>query len=177
MTTTSIDGRHDFDFWYGTWRGHQRKLADVTDPDCTDWINLDSESVAWPILGGLGNMDTIRMEGETTFDGVSFRMYDPETGQWKIWWASSRAPGVLDPPVLGSFTDGVGTFECDDTMRGRPVRVRYVWSDITDTEAQWRQYFRWDTDWVLNWHSVFTRTGGAEVIAAVMGRAGQTTGP
>jgi hypothetical protein len=159
-TGTRTSGRHDFDFWFGEWDGHTRKLADVTDPDCTRWIELESTSKVWPLLDGLGNVDTVRFEGETPFEGMSLRMYDPDTGQWKIWWASSRRPGVLDPPVVGGFTDGTGIFECDDVLNGHAVRVRYVWSDITATSAVWSQYFRWseDGDWVPNWKTVFTRT-------------------
>jgi hypothetical protein len=154
------DGRHDFDFWFGSWAGHTRKLLDVTDPDCTKWIELDHVSEAWPVLGGLGNVDTIRFEGDASFEGVSFRLYDPERRTWRIWWASTNYPGRLDQPTEGAFEDGVGTFECDDVLGGREVRVRYVWSDITPDSARWRQYFRWtpDADWALNWETTFTRT-------------------
>jgi len=160
-TTTHTDGRHDFDFWFGQWDGHTRRLADVTDPDCTRWIELKSVSRAWPVLGGLGNIDENRYEGEKSFEGVTFRLYEPATGLWRIWWASSNFPGVLDPPVVGRFADGTGTFEGDDSFHGRPVRVRFIWSDITADSARWTQYFRWseDGDWVRNWTTSFTRSG------------------
>jgi hypothetical protein len=39
------------------------------------------------------------------------RSFDPATGQWSIGHLDTRAPlGPLDPPVRGSFSDGVGTF-------------------------------------------------------------------
>jgi hypothetical protein len=42
---------------------------------------------------------------------VTLRSFDPATGQWSIWYLDTRAPlGPLDPPVRGSFRDGVGTF-------------------------------------------------------------------
>ena len=31
----------------------------------------------------------------------------------------ARHPGHLDPPVVGTFQDGVGTFYADDTFRGK----------------------------------------------------------
>ena len=32
----------------------------------------------------------------------------PETRQWSIYWADSRRPGMLDPPVIGAFAGDVG---------------------------------------------------------------------
>ena len=43
--------------------------------------------------------------------GRSFRFFDPETKTWSIYWADSRRPGKLDPPVLGSFAGDIGRFE------------------------------------------------------------------
>jgi hypothetical protein len=54
----------------------------------------------------------------------------PDTGLWSIWWISSLE-GRLRPPVTGGFENGVGLFEGDDLDDDRPIRARYVWSDIT----------------------------------------------
>jgi len=35
--------------------------------------------------------------------------------------------------VVGRFEAGVGTFECDDTLRGMPIAFRYIWSEIEAT--------------------------------------------
>ena len=59
------------------------------------------------------------------------RVFDPATRLWAIYWADSRFPGPLDPPVVGSFDGDVGTFEGPDTFAGRPVLVRYTWSGVT----------------------------------------------
>ena len=65
---------------------------------------------------------------------MSFRFFDPTTRQWSIYWADSRRPGLLDPPVLGSFTGDTGVFEGDDTFDGRPIRVRFIWSRRDDAD-------------------------------------------
>ncbi|MCP9486902.1 MAG: hypothetical protein MSC30_13680, partial [Gaiellaceae bacterium MAG52_C11] len=57
---------------------------------------------------------------------MSFRFFDATTRQWSIYWADSRRPGLLDPPVLGSFSGDVGVFEGGDTFDGRPIRVRFT---------------------------------------------------
>ena len=49
----------------------------------------------------------------------SNRSLDPVTRLWAIYWASNRtALGLPEQPVVGSFEDGVGTFDCDDTFAG-----------------------------------------------------------
>jgi hypothetical protein len=67
-----------------------------------------------------------------TYRAVALRSYDPKTSQWSIWWLDGRSPhGQLDPPVQGRFEKGIGTFYGHTTINGKPMRVRFVWSQIT----------------------------------------------
>jgi len=84
-----------------------------------------------------------------------FAVLRPKTHQWSIWWLDSRTPlGPLDPPMRGSFLNGVGTFYGDDTLDGKPVRARFLWSKITPTTCHWEQAYSpdegktWETNWV-----------------------------
>ena len=54
---------------------------------------------------------------------------------------------------------GVGTFHADDTLRGKPIRIRFVWSKITPTSAHWEQAFSPDggQTWEVNWTMEFQR--------------------
>jgi hypothetical protein len=93
---------------------------------------------------------------------VTFRFFDPATRKWSIYWADSRYPRLLlDPPVIGSFSGDVGVFEGDDTHEGRPVRVRYTWSEVTSPTPHWEQAFSEDggETWETNWVAEFTRAG------------------
>jgi hypothetical protein len=148
-------GRHAFDFLYGTWTYRLRKLRDTTDPQCTEWQEFTATGEASPILGGLGNVDRLYVpatdQGEA-FEGFTLRLYDPGSDSWRIWWASTRAPGVFDDPVVGRFDAGLGIFECDDVVGGQSVRVRYTWfSD--DVEPRFEQAFSRDAgrSWQTNW--------------------------
>jgi hypothetical protein len=162
MTITTTDGRHDFDFALGRWRIHNRKLADILDLTCEEWVEFDAICEVRPILDGLGNFDTfipIGMPEDRHYEGATLRMFDPATGLWRMWWASSRTTGRLDEPVEGRFTDGHGQFFCDDVISGTPVKVRYDWFDDEPGCTRWEQAFSCDggATWATNWLMVSTR--------------------
>jgi hypothetical protein len=80
---------------------------------------------------------------------------DAKSQRWSIWWLDSRTPlGPLDPPMRGGFKNGVGTFYADDTLDGKPIRTRFIWSNITPTSCNWEQAYSpdegktWETNWV-----------------------------
>ena len=150
----------DFDFWFGAWdvrnRWLRRRLA-----GSDDWEEFDSTVVARPLLDGVGNEDEFRTDHAGGFVGMSFRFFDPERRRWSIYWADSRRPGELDPPVFGSFDGDVGVFEGEDVHKGRPILVRFTWSGVTTPTPRWEQAFSddggrtWETNWVMD----FTRGG------------------
>jgi hypothetical protein len=167
-------GAHAFDFIYGDWKVHNRKLREVTDPTCEEWVEFDATSQVYPVLHGLGHIDRMDVpaapDGEP-FEGLTLRLFDPSAGTWSIWWSSTRAPGRLEPPVVGRFTDGRGVFECEDVLAGRPATVRFEW--LTDLPSPtWQQSFSYDggATWTVNWVMVFTRvTAPGEGAATSLG--------
>ena len=145
----------DFDFWMGRWNVSNRRRARRLD-ECDEWDEFEAMVAARPLPGGLGNEDVYCTEYGGGFVGMSFRFYDPDTGLWSIYWADSRRPGLLDPPVIGSFSGDVGVFEGTDTFRGRPVLVRFTWSRVTTPTPRWEQAFSdddgrtWETNWIMD---------------------------
>jgi hypothetical protein len=150
--------RHDFDFLTGRWQVRNRALRERL-AGADEWDEFDSVVLALPILDGLGNMDEFRTAYCGGFVGMSLRFFDPETERWTIYWADSRRPGVLDPPVLGGFDGDVGIFVGEDTLDGRPIRVRFTWSGVTTPTPRWEQAFSDDggETWETNWVMEFTR--------------------
>ena len=114
-----------------------------------------------PIVGGLGNIDDNVLELPAgAYRSATLRVFDPAAGFWSIWWVDGRAPR-LESPVHGHFEGGVGTFLGDDVLGdGRPVRVRFTWSEITGHSARWDQAFLADggATWEDNWTMRFERT-------------------
>jgi hypothetical protein len=155
-----LSGLHAFDQRVGKWHVRHRRLKERLAGD-TRWEDFTGEQVWWTTLDGRGNADDnlLRLPGGDYY-GFTIRAYDAATGQWAIWWLDSRNPhGPLDPPMKGRFVDGVGTFYADDTLRGKPIKVRFIWSNITATSAHWEQAFSPDggKTWETNWYSDFSK--------------------
>jgi hypothetical protein len=150
---------HDFDFLAGRWRVQHHRLKDRL-AGSDEWQRFEGTSTAWALLDGAGNIDDNILEAPTgTYRAISLRSYDPRADRWSIWWLDGRNPGLLDPPVVGGFANGIGTFIGEDTFDGRPILVRFRWSDITGTTCRWEQAFSPDdgATWEVNWVMELTR--------------------
>ncbi len=156
-TTNGRDGRHDFDFLHGRWQLRNERLKERL-IGSEDWEVFASTQECRPILDGLANIDDFITDWGGGFVGMSLRLFDPQTRQWSIYWASNRT-GILEALVVGKFEGGVGTFYGRDQVQGREVLQRFTWSEITATSALWQQ--AWSVDegktWETNWYMRFTR--------------------
>lgn len=162
MTSTPAISRsasHDFDFLHGAWHvTHDRLRSRLCGAD--DWYGFAGRMTCWPVLDGLGNVDDNRLEDpDGSYAALSTRSFSTASGRWAIWWLDARSPHRLDPPVVGGFVDGVGTFEAADTFAGRPVVVRFVWTGTDGAQPRWEQSFSADggTTWEVNWRMSFSR--------------------
>ncbi len=143
----------------GSWRVAHRRLKERL-VDNHEWVEFGGTSAARKILGGLGNIDdnTLALPGGP-YRAVTLRSFDVATQQWSIWWLDGRNPRHLDTPVVGRFENGVGTFYADDTFNGRPIRVRFLWTQPGPDMPRWEQAFSADAGatWETNWTMNFTR--------------------
>jgi hypothetical protein len=149
----------DFAFLRGEWRvEHRFRRA----PDTDDWLLADGTASHSVLIGGMANMDEYVINAPSgTHRALALRSYDATAKEWAIWWLDARAPlGPLDPPTRGSFTGGVGTFHGVDATPDGPVRVRFIWSDVTDSSARWEQAYsstpdtRWQTNWIMDFRRI-----------------------
>jgi hypothetical protein len=151
--------RHDWDWLEGRWNVRHRRLKTRLAND-TEWEEFDGSCDCRITMNGLGNCDDNVVEIPSgTYRAMGIRAFNPATGKWAIWWLDERSPDRIEPPVYGSFENGVGRFEGDDTFNGQAIRVYFQWSDITATSARWEQAFSTDrgATWEVNWVMHFTR--------------------
>jgi hypothetical protein len=159
---TSHDGQHDFDFEVGTWSTSvRRRLRPLTGSNT--WVEVKGTTVVRKVWDGKGILLELVADGPSgKFEGLSLRLYNPETRQWSLHFANSR-DGVLAPPTIGGFRDGRGEFYAQETLNGRAIFVRFVISDITPDSVRFEQAFSDDggKSWEVNWIAVDTRVKDA----------------
>lgn len=153
------DGQHDFDFLMGSWKTHLSRLVKPL-TGSTTWIEFDGTIVARPIWNGLANIDELEADGPNGhIQGLTLRLYNPESRQWSLYWANSKNGTLAMPPNVGAFKNGRGEFFDQETFEGRSIIVRYAWSDITEASARFVQSFSEDNGktWEDNWISTLVR--------------------
>lgn len=156
------DGQHDFDFLFGSWKVHLKRLLHPL-TGSTTWTEYVGTATARPVWGGRANLDELEAESPTTherIEGLTLRLYNPTTREWSLYWAAGKTGTLGLPPTVGHFEHGRGEFYDHEDFQGRPIVVRYVWSDITPTSAHFEQAFSADDGktWEVNWIYDATRT-------------------
>ncbi|HLJ90852.1 MAG TPA: hypothetical protein VKZ53_28870 [Candidatus Angelobacter sp.] len=152
------DGKHDFDFLFGKWKSHQRRLLHPL-TGSNEWAEFDATVVARPILGGAGNMDEFEADTPTShISGVTVRIYNSKSHQWSIYWGSQGIGALSLPATVGQFKDGRGEFYDQEDYDGKSIFVRYLWIASPDA-PRWEQAFSTDggKTWETNWVGTFTR--------------------
>lgn len=160
------DGQRDFDFEFGAWEVQLSRLVDPLTGSDT-WVEYEGTSVVREVWNGRANLGELDVEGPAgRIVGLSMRLYNPESRQWYISWASS-ADGALGPPMIGTFEDGIGEFYNQEIFNGQAIFVRFIFSDITDATFRLEQAFSNDggRSWEANWIARFSRSGGSEAPA------------
>src|SRR5271155_1043695 len=149
-------GMHDFDFFAGTWDIVNRWRTDFLDSS-SEWEEFPGISHASRHFDGHASFDEIIFPTKG-FSGLTLRLYNPDTGQWSLYWASKRT-GTLCPPVTGAFKAGAGQFFGEDTYNDVPILARFRWTGITAGSAHWEQAFSADggETWLDNWYMDATR--------------------
>ena len=155
------DGAHDFDFEIGRWKTHLvRRLHPLT--GSTTWVEYEGETVVRPVWNGAANLVELTVTGPAGhFEGLSLRVYNPNSRQWSLNFASPVGGGLAQPTV-GEFKDGRGEFYDQETLNGRAILVRFVISQITTTSCHFEQAFSADggKTWEVNWIATDTRESG-----------------
>jgi hypothetical protein len=158
------DGRWDVDLLLGRWRLHSRRLVDLLDGDCAEWVQFEAEGQAHPILGGPGNLDSFsarRPCRRPAVGGGHAASVRSRLRAGRIWWTvTSRGPGTWTHRCRAAWAGGYGRFQGDDVLDGQPIRVRFIWKDITATSARFKQAVSYTgACWQTNWVIILTQLG------------------
>ena len=160
-TPTERDGQHDFDFEIGIWKTRLSRLLNPL-TGSTTWVEYEGTTVVRKVWDGRANLVELVADGPAGhFEGLSLRLYNPQSRQWSLNFASSQG-GTMSPPTIGEFKDGRGEFFNQEVFNGRAILVRFVISDITPNSCRFEQAFSEDggKTWEVNWIATDTRVQG-----------------
>jgi hypothetical protein len=155
------DGQHDFDFLLGTWHVHLKQLLNPLESS-PKWVEINGTANTQKIWDGRANYDELELDGPTGHkESMTLRLYNPETRQWNLYWASSKGGVLGQPPTTGEFKNGRGEFFDGELFKGKAIFVHDQWSAITPNSCHFEQSFSNDggKTWEANWIADYTRTG------------------
>jgi hypothetical protein len=160
-TAVPREGQHDFDWEMGGWATQVRVLRNPLSGAAPDWVEFNGTSIVKPILDGRSNVVELSVKNpKGQIEGVALRLYNPQSRQWNLNYASLRN-GTLTAPVYGGFDGkGRGIFYGQDMLDGRAIMVRFIITRVSPDEARFEQSYSPDggLSWETNWLAVDTRT-------------------
>ena len=146
------DGSHDFDFNFGVWHTHiVRVVKPLTASHAT--AVEDGTVTVRKIWGGKASLEEIEADGAAGhWEGMTIFLYNPAAHRWSQTYIGAK-DGTYSPGDIGAFENGRGEFASTDSVDGKPVRVRGVWSDVTPTSH--RYHIMYSGDAGAHWQTVF----------------------
>jgi hypothetical protein len=158
ITASPNSSENDFDFFVGSWKVRNRKLNKRL-ADCVEWTEFTAKNECRKLLNGFANTDSFyaTFDGKP-FEGMTFRLFNPLTKLWSIYWADSNQV-VMDVGQVGSFDGNIGEFFARDTFNEKPIIVKFNWDKTNPNEPIWSQAFSADNGetWEWNWYMYFER--------------------
>lgn len=151
-TTNVVSGQNDFDFEIGNWKTHLKRLVKPLSGSTT-WVEYEGSTIVTKVFDGKANLVELDVKGPAgRIEGLSLRLYNPETKQWSLNFANMR-DGNLAIPAVGNFKNGYGEFFNEDTFNGEKILVRFVISEVTANSCHFEQSFSADKGktWEVNW--------------------------
>jgi hypothetical protein len=156
QTRAEHDGQHDFDFEIGTWKIHLKRLLHPL-TGSTTWVEFDGTSVTRKVWDGRADLEEFETDSPTGghIEGLTLRLYNPQSHQWSLYWATSKGDPI-QAPQIGEFKNGRGEFYGTDTLNGKAILVRFIWSNTTTNSPHFEQSFSndggktWETNWITD---------------------------
>jgi len=150
---TQRDGSHDMDFNFGTWH---TEIARTPDPlgDPSTVVHISGTVTVTPIWNGKAELEEIEAEGpKGHWQGANLFFYDPNAHQWIQTYVDSSEGRFDEPPGIGEYRDGNVEYYSPNTLRGRTILDRAIWSDIKPDSHTYTESF--SDDGGRTWHPAF----------------------
>ena len=149
------DGQHDFDFNFGVWKSHIKRILDPFSGSGNS-IELTGTVTVRKVWDGRAQLEEIEADGPNGhWQGLTLFLYNPQARQWSQSFVNSKS-GVLSSPLIGAFKDGRGELFASDTFHDRTILVRGVWSDITPDSHHYEESY--SNDGGNTWAAAFIAT-------------------
>jgi hypothetical protein len=149
------DGSHDFDFEFGRWKTHLKRLVHPLSGS-TQWVECDGTSVVSEVWNGKANLVELEVDCPSGhLEGLNLRLYNPESHEWSLNY-SNVSMGTLMQPTIGEFNNSHGQFYDQERFNGRAVFVRFMITPVTPNSVHFEQSFSedggktWETNWVAD---------------------------
>jgi hypothetical protein len=158
ITASETSSKKDFDYLIGKWNIRNRRLKKPL-AGSDEWEEFDATQELRPVLLGLANFDIFHTEFDgKPFEGLTVRLFDPQTRLWTIYWADSHAV-KLDGGKVGSFDGDEGEFFGREVVAGKDVIVKFHWDKRDPNAPIYSRAFSADAGrtWEWNWYSNFSR--------------------
>jgi hypothetical protein len=148
-------GQRDFEGLLGRWNFH---LKVRSKPGSTQWIDYTGPGECIPLWHGRAQLDTINLVGPKHIEGLTVRLFNPKTHEWRLYWANSR-DGLVVVPQIGQFKAGHGEFYAQDQDGDDKTYLnKFDWSAMM-SKPHFEQSSSYDggKSWEISWISDQTR--------------------
>ena len=155
-TVDEQPGQRDFEPLLGRWSFHLKARPALS--GSTQWVDYTGPGECTPLWHGRAQLDTINLDGPTKhIEGLTVRLFNPKTHEWRLYWANSR-DGLVVVPQIGQFKAGHGEFYAQDVLDDKSVLVKFDWSAMSKS-PHFEQSYSNDggKNWEVNWISDQTR--------------------
>ena len=123
------DGAHDFDFNFGVWTTHIKRLKEPLSGS-RDYVEMKGTVSVRKVWDGRAQLEEIEVDAPGGhWEGLTLFLYNPRSHQWSQTFINS-AKGTFSEGLIGEFAGGRGELFAQETLWGRSLLVRGVWSDI-----------------------------------------------
>jgi hypothetical protein len=124
------------------------------------WVEFGGTSVTRKVWNGRAQLEEFETHAGGHIEGPILRLYNPQTHQWSLYWATSKS-GTIGTPTIGKFKNGRGEFYDTEPSgpNGRAILVRFIWSKTDTDSPHFEQSFSDDEGktWEVNWITDQTR--------------------